>query len=160
MLRLGNPVLRPTAVLLMGAGLATLLLSNLAAQAQAPAGAPALPGQPGAAPQGAVPPQGAAPGGAALPGAAPGGMPVPGPDAAAGGGAAPGPDAAPAPAAAAASPEQAAKSFLTSSDGGMPWQIGALFTAFWVLMAAEIAILSKPSRRLDKPKKQQNAEAA
>ncbi len=79
---------------------------------------------------------------------------MPGPDAAAGGSAAPAQATG-----AAASPEQAAKAFLTSSDGGMPWQIGAMFTAFWVLMAAEIAILSKPSKRLDKPKKQQTAEA-
>ncbi len=65
----------------------------------------------------------------------------------------------PAPAPAALSPEDAAKTFLVSGTGGMPWQIGAMFTAFWVLMAAEIAILSKPSKRLDKPKKRQAAEA-
>ncbi len=35
-----------------------------------------------------------------------------------------------------------------------------MFTAFWVLMAAEIAIISKPSKRLDKPKKQQEAAEA
>jgi hypothetical protein len=66
------------------------------------------------------------------------------------------PQAAAAPAAA-TSPDQAAKAFLTSSTGGMPWQVGAMFTAFWVLMAAAIAIVSKPSKRLDKPKKQQAA---
>lgn len=66
--------------------------------------------------------------------------------------------AAPSPAGAAA-PENAARSFLVSSEGGMPWQVGAMFTAFWVLMAAEIAILSKPSKRLDKPKKQQQEQS-
>jgi hypothetical protein len=98
---------------------------------------------------GAAPAQaGAAPG---MPG--PGAMPgMPGPGAMPAGAPA---QAAPTPAAA-ASPAQAAKSFLTSSTGGMPWQVGAMFTAFWVLMAAEIAIISKPSSRLDKPKKQQD----
>lgn len=43
--------------------------------------------------------------------------------------------------------------WLMSGDGGMPMAVGAMFTGFWVLMAAEVAILSKPSGRLDKPKK-------
>jgi hypothetical protein len=69
-----------------------------------------------------------------MPGAA---MPMPGP-------AAPGqPAAAPDPGA----------SWLISSGGGMPWQVGAMFTGFWVLTAAEIAIISKSANRLDKPKK-------
>ena len=35
----------------------------------------------------------------------------------------------------------------------MPWQVAAMFTGFWVLTAAEIAIISKWAGRLDKPKK-------
>ena len=36
---------------------------------------------------------------------------------------------------------------------GMPWQLGAIFTGYWVVVAIAIAMLSKPSRRADKPKK-------
>lgn len=43
--------------------------------------------------------------------------------------------------------------WLKGADGGLPWQIGALYTGFWVLVAVEIAVLSKPSNRPDKPKK-------
>lgn len=56
------------------------------------------------------------------------------------------------PAAPAAAPSAAA-SWLISSGGGMPWQVAAMFTGFWVLTAAEIAIISKSAGRLDKPKK-------
>jgi hypothetical protein len=49
-----------------------------------------------------------------------------------------------------------AASWLISSGGGMPWQVGAMFTGFWVLTAAEIAIISKSANRLDKPKKKDN----
>lgn len=43
--------------------------------------------------------------------------------------------------------------WLMSGDGGMPMPVAAMFTGFWVLMAAEVAILSKSAGRLDKPKK-------
>ena len=62
--------------------------------------------------------------------------------------------AAPAPAPPAGAP------WLMSSEGGMPWQVAAMFTGFWVLMAAEIAIVSKPSGRLDKPKKKDEYQEA
>jgi hypothetical protein len=47
----------------------------------------------------------------------------------------------------------AGTTWLMSGSGGMPWQVGAMFTGFWVLTAAEIAIISKSAGRLDKPKK-------
>ena len=53
----------------------------------------------------------------------------------------------------------AAASWLISSGGGMPWQVGAMFTGFWVLSAAEIAIISKIANRLDKPKKKDSASS-
>ena len=62
-----------------------------------------------------------------------------------------GPAAAAPPAPAASAPARAA--WLMSSDGGMPWQIAAMFTGFWVLAAVEIAVISKSANRLDKPKK-------
>jgi hypothetical protein len=147
----GHSSLRLFAVVLLLGGilLPSLALSEIRAQDPA---APAVPPPPGAAPAG-MPPDAAMP----MPGAE--GMPpaagMPGQQAVPGQAAAP----APAPAPAALSPQDAAKTFLISSSGGMPWQIGAMFTAFWVLMAAEIAILSKHSKRLDKPKKRQNVEA-
>ena len=56
--------------------------------------------------------------------------------------------------AAAAPPAPAARAaWLMSGDGGMPWQIAAMFTGFWVLAAVEIAVISKSANRLDKPKK-------
>ena len=126
--------------------LCALASVSQAQDAAAPAQAGAAPGMPGPGAMPGMPGPGAMPG-MPGPGAMPGGMPSPA--------------GVPAPApAAAASPAQAAKSFLTSSTGGMPWQVGAMFTAFWVLMAAEIAIISKPSKRLDKPKKQQAAAEA
>lgn len=67
----------------------------------------------------------------------------------------PGPAAPAQPAAPAAAPDPGA-SWLISSGGGMPWQVGAMFTGFWVLTAAEIAIISKSANRLDKPKKKDN----
>lgn len=39
------------------------------------------------------------------------------------------------------------------SGEGMPWQVGAIFTGYWVLVAIAIAMLSKPSKRAEKPKK-------
>lgn len=36
---------------------------------------------------------------------------------------------------------------------GMAWQLGAIFTGYWVVVAIAIAMLSKPPRRSDKPKK-------
>ena len=59
----------------------------------------------------------------------------------------------------AATPEMGA-AWLRAPDGTMPWQIGAMFTAYWVLAAAEIAIISKPSNRLDRPKKKDDALVA
>lgn len=81
---------------------------------------------------------------AAMPGAPAGAMP-------------PGQPGAPPPSAppqsAAGSPEDAARSFLISNSGGLPWEVAVMFTVFWILMAAEIAIISKPSKRLEKPPK-------
>jgi glucose/arabinose dehydrogenase len=56
------------------------------------------------------------------------------------------------PGAPAAAPSAGA-SWLVSSGGGLPWQVAVMFTGFWVLTAAEIAIVSKSAGRLDKPKK-------
>lgn len=36
---------------------------------------------------------------------------------------------------------------------GLPWQVGALFTVNWVLAAVAVAVMSRPIRRLEKPKK-------
>lgn len=45
------------------------------------------------------------------------------------------------------------------SGAGLPWQVGALFTANWVLAAIAVTILSRPSKRPEKPKKSQQEEA-
>ena len=50
--------------------------------------------------------------------------------------------------------------WLMSGDGGMPWPVAAMFTGFWVLMAAEVAIISKSAGRLDKPKKKDQYQEA
>jgi hypothetical protein len=42
---------------------------------------------------------------------------------------------------------------LPGASEGMPWQVAALFTANWVLVAAAVAMMSRPSKRSDKPKK-------
>lgn len=36
---------------------------------------------------------------------------------------------------------------------GMDWQLGAIFTGYWVVVAVAIAFLSRPPKRADKPKK-------
>ncbi|HWB08097.1 MAG TPA: hypothetical protein VG826_02545 [Pirellulales bacterium] len=41
---------------------------------------------------------------------------------------------------------------------GMPWQVAALFTANWVLVAVGVAMMSRPSKRLEKPKKKEEAQ--
>ena len=41
----------------------------------------------------------------------------------------------------------------SGDGGGMPWQVAVTFTANWVLAAAGVAILSRPAKRTDKPKK-------
>ena len=106
---------------------AALLLSERDGKAQDPA----------AAPPAAAPPAGAGmpPAGAGMPPA--GGMPA---------GAAP---AQPAP----ATTYDTSAAWLKGGDGGMPWQIAAMFTGFWVLAAVEIVVISKSANRLDKPKK-------
>jgi hypothetical protein len=52
-----------------------------------------------------------------------------------------------------APPASTGAAWLKGFEGGMPWQIGALFTGFWVLVAVEVVVLSKSSYRPDKPKK-------
>ena len=42
---------------------------------------------------------------------------------------------------------------------GMPWQVAALFTANWVLVAVAVAMMSRPTKRSDKPKKKIDEEA-
>jgi hypothetical protein len=103
------------------------LLNSQDGKAQDPAAAPAAGAMPGGAmpmPGGAMP----APGGAMPPGAATG-QPAP------------------------AATVDTSATWLKSGDGGMPWQIAAMFTGFWVLAAVEIAVISKSANRLDKPKK-------
>ena len=41
----------------------------------------------------------------------------------------------------------------------MPWQVAALFTANWVLVAVAVAMMSRPTKRADKPKKKVDEEA-
>ena len=41
----------------------------------------------------------------------------------------------------------------SGGSGDMPWQVAAMFTANWVLAAAGVAILSRPAKRPEKPKK-------
>lgn len=45
------------------------------------------------------------------------------------------------------------------ASGGMPWQVAAMFTANWVFAAVAVAILSRPSKRPEKPKKTIEEEA-
>lgn len=59
------------------------------------------------------------------------------------------------PALAAAQP-LAQVAWLKGTEGGMPWQIGAMYFAFWVATAIEVAILSKSARRSDRPKKSES----
>lgn len=47
-----------------------------------------------------------------------------------------------------------------AASGELPWQIAVMFTANWVLAAVAVAILSRPSKRPDKPKKAVDEEAA
>ncbi len=42
----------------------------------------------------------------------------------------------------------------------MPWQVAVMFTANWVLAAVAVAVLSRPTKRTDKPKKTVDEEAA
>lgn len=42
---------------------------------------------------------------------------------------------------------------------GIAWQVAAMFTANWVLAAIAVTILSRPSRRTEKPKKTVEEEA-
>jgi hypothetical protein len=42
---------------------------------------------------------------------------------------------------------------------GMAWQLAALFTANWVLVAVGVAMMSRPPKRSDKPKKKLDEEA-
>ncbi|HVX11192.1 MAG TPA: hypothetical protein VHC22_08435 [Pirellulales bacterium] len=44
--------------------------------------------------------------------------------------------------------------------GEMPWQVAAMFTVNWVLAAFAVAILSRPTKRTEKPKKAVDEEAA
>jgi len=46
------------------------------------------------------------------------------------------------------------------SSEGLPWQVGALFTANWVLAAMAVAMISRPPKRSEKMKKSQEEEAA
>ncbi len=55
--------------------------------------------------------------------------------------------------------EELELAWLTSgTDGGLPWQMATLFCGYWVLVAVAVAVLSRPSGRLDKPKKDQYEE--
>lgn len=40
-----------------------------------------------------------------------------------------------------------------ASGDGLPWQVAVLFTVNWVLVAAGVAMMSRPSKRAEKPKK-------
>lgn len=40
-----------------------------------------------------------------------------------------------------------------ATEQGLPWQVGALFTVNWVLAAVAVAVMSRPIKRLEKPKK-------
>lgn len=41
----------------------------------------------------------------------------------------------------------------------MEWQVGAIFTGFWVFVAGAVAVMSRSSKRADKPpKKEESAE--
>lgn len=42
---------------------------------------------------------------------------------------------------------------------GMSWQVAVLFTVNWVLAAVAVAMMSRPSKRADKPKKRVEDEA-
>lgn len=58
--------------------------------------------------------------------------------------------------AAAQSPAQA--TWLKGADGAMGWQVGAMYFAFWVATAIEVAILSKSAKRSDRPKKSESQD--
>lgn len=40
-----------------------------------------------------------------------------------------------------------------AGEEGLSWQVGALFTVNWVLAAVAVAVMSRPIKRLEKPKK-------
>jgi hypothetical protein len=42
-------------------------------------------------------------------------------------------------------------------DGGLPWQLVTLYCGHWVMVAVAVAVMSKPTGRLDKPKKAEEA---
>lgn len=50
-------------------------------------------------------------------------------------------------------PENAWAQASGSAEQGLPWQVGALFTVNWVLAAVAVAVMSRPIKRLEKPKK-------
>lgn len=45
------------------------------------------------------------------------------------------------------------------TEEGMAWQVAALFTVNWVLVAVAVAMMSRPTKRSDKPKKKIDEEA-
>ena len=47
-----------------------------------------------------------------------------------------------------------------AASGEMPWQVAVAFTANWVLAGVAVAILSRPNKRTDKPKKTVDEEGA
>lgn len=40
-----------------------------------------------------------------------------------------------------------------TKEQGLPWQVGAVFTVNWVLAAVAVAVMSRPIKRAEKPKK-------
>jgi hypothetical protein len=50
--------------------------------------------------------------------------------------------------------------FKIAVETGSPsleWQVGAIFTGFWVLVAAAVAVVSRSSKRAEKPPKKEEA---
>lgn len=55
----------------------------------------------------------------------------------------------------AAEPAFKAAANAEGSGPAMEWQVGAIFTGFWVLVAAAVAVISRSSKRADKPPKKE-----
>jgi len=43
--------------------------------------------------------------------------------------------------------------WLKGTGDALPWQVATMFCGYWVLVAVAVVVLSKPSGRLEKPKK-------
>lgn len=55
----------------------------------------------------------------------------------------------------AAEPAFKAAANAEAAGPAMEWQVGAIFTGFWVFVAGAVAVVSRSSKRADKPPKKE-----